>query len=340
MKHRAQLLLLTMLATAVAVAGAQRISQPQGMPGLPGNVSSNQTSGSISGQVRGLDGARIANARVELSGIRGAQGVSSTYTDTNGNFEFANLPSGDYELVVTQGLEQARETVSVAGPFASVDIRLGSSPAPTAGGATSVSVAEMKVPEKARNHFHKAEAAMRKQKFEEVNSELEKSLEIAPNYANALTLRAVMRLDGNQPEQALTDAQKAINSDPNYAMAYIVCGATFNFMAKYDDAVRALERGIALDPTSWQGYFEMSKALLAKQNYEASLRNVNRAFDLAPKDYSPIHLVRAHVYLGMKDYDQAMTELEAYLEHAPQDAASAQARKTLDQVRAFVAAKK
>ena len=284
MKHRAEIVLLLMLATAVTVAGAQRIPQQQGMPGLPGNSQSSSMGGSIAGRVRAMDGARIANARVELTAIHGAQGVTSTYTDSNGNFEFGNLPSGDYELVVTQGLEQARETISVAGPFASVDIRLGSSTAPAAGGATSVSVAEMKVPDKARNHFHKAEAAMRKQKFDEVNSEVEKSLELAPNYANALTLRAVLRLDGDQPEQALTDAQKAINSDPNYAMAYIVCGATFNFMAKYDDAVRTLERGIALDPTSWQGYFEMSKALLAKQSYEASLRNVNRAFDLAPKD--------------------------------------------------------
>ena len=104
--------------------------------------------------------------------------------------------------------------------------------------------------------------------------------------------------------------------------------------------MRALERGIALDPTSWQGYFEIAKSLLAKQNFEASLRNINRAFELAPKDYLPIHLVRAHIYLGMKNYDEAMTELEAYLEHAPQDSTTDQARKTLDQVRAFAATKK
>ena len=102
----------------------------------------------------------------------------------------------------------------------------------------------------------------------------------------------------------------------------------------------AERRGIALDPTSWQGYFELSKALLAKQNYEASLRNANKAFDLAPKDYPPLHLVRAHIYLGLKNYDQAMAELEGYLEHAPKDPTSEQARKTLDQVRAFVATKK
>jgi regulator of sirC expression with transglutaminase-like and TPR domain len=53
-----------------------------------------------------------------------------------------------------------------------------------------------------------------------------------------------------------------------------------------------------------------------------------------------MHLVRAHIYLSQKNYPEAMTELEAYLQKAPQDANAAQARKTLDQVRAFAAARK
>jgi tetratricopeptide (TPR) repeat protein len=335
MKYRAQLLLMMMLIAAVGIAVAQR-SAPgsmQGMQGMP--------NGSLSGHVRAANGSGIANARVELHATHGTQSTLSTYTNSNGGFEFANLATGDYEIIATQGLDQVHDHVSVSGPFANVDLQMNAAAAPVAGSAQAVSVAEMKIPEKARNHFRKAEEAMRKGRYDEVSAEVEKSLQAAPNYANALTLRAVLRLDSNHAEQALDDLQTAIHSDPNYAMAYIVCGAVYNFKEQYDNAVRSLERGIGLDPTSWQGYFELSKALLAKQEYEASLRNVNRALELVPKDYSPIHLVRAHIYLGLRNYDQAMTELEAYLEHASQqDANAAQARKTLDQVRAFVATKK
>jgi tetratricopeptide (TPR) repeat protein len=347
MKHRAKLQLLLLLVAAVGTATAQRTFNGGQMggpvnssPGTPGTMQSGMQLGSLSGRVTGPDGRAVENARVELRSGRGSQAVNATYTNSNGAFEFANLPNGEYEVVVTQGLDEAQQSVSVQGPMATVDLRFSKPATPTAGGAQSVSIAEMKIPEKARSHYHKAEAAMRKQKFEEVAAELDKALTIAPNYANALTLHAVLHLDANHTEQALDDLQKAINSDPNYAMAYIVCGAVYNSAQQYDNAVRSLERGIALDPTSWQGYFELAKAQLAKQNYEASLRNVNRAYELAPKDYSPIHLVRAHVYLGMKDYGQAMTELESYLEHAPKDPVTDQARKTLDQVRAFVAAKK
>jgi len=333
MKYGAKLFTLMIITFACVAANAQRP--------LMGGIGPQQQripTGSISGRIRAIDGNGVDNARVEVRGGAAGENVAATYTNNSGAFEIANLPPGDYEIVVTQGLEQIRDRVSVQNTATVIELRMAGNPAP--GNGHTVSIAEMKIPEKARNHFRKADAAMRKGKYDEAAQEVEKALEAAPAYANALTLRAVLRLDSNQSQPALDDLQKALNSDPNYAMAYIVSGAVYNYIQQFDNAIRSLERGIALDPTSWQGYFELSKALLAKQNYEASLRNANKAFDLAPKDYPPLHLVRAHIYLGLKNYDQAMAELEGYLEHAPKDPTSEQARKTLDQVRAFVATKK
>ena len=56
----------------------------------------------------------------------------------------------------------------------------------------------------------------------------------------------MLRLDSNQSQPALDDLQKALNSDPNYAMAYIVSGAVYNYIQQFDNAIRSLERGIAL----------------------------------------------------------------------------------------------
>jgi len=51
-------------------------------------------------------------------------------------------------------------------------------------------------------------------------------------------------------------------------------------------------------------------------------------------------LLRAHALLAMKQYPEAMTALQAYLQKDPQRTNSEQARKMLEQAQAYVASKK
>ena len=292
---------------------------------------------SISGNVRSLNDSPVANARVEVHDVRTGQYVSGTYTGANGAFEIANVPNGNYEIAITQGLHESREQVAVQGMPVTLNFRLATDSAPSGGNDSTVSVASMKVPDKARQHLRKAQEAMQKQRTDDAWKEVSRALEIAPSFAEALTARAVLRMDNGNTQDAIDDLQKAITADENFPVAYVVMGAAYNLLDKFNDAERTIERGISLNPASWQAYFELGKAELGKQEYDASLRNLNKAADLAPKEYGPIHLVRAHAYLGLKNYPEAMSELEAYLERNPQSPNAAEARKTLDQVRAFAA---
>jgi tetratricopeptide (TPR) repeat protein len=217
-----------------------------------------------------------------------------------------------------------------------VSLRLPGASTPQTGNRFSVSVSQMKVPEKARKAFKKAEEAMQKQKVEDALKYLGDALGIYANYSEALTLRGILNLDANKLEDALADLKRAIECDGNYSLAYMAMGATYNALARFDDALRVLDRGVGLAPTSWQGYFEMGKAFLGKANYEASIRQLDKAQSLQPK-YWIIHRVKAHALLGMKSYPAAMAELEFYLAHTPQGPDSAEARQTLEKVRAFAA---
>jgi regulator of sirC expression with transglutaminase-like and TPR domain len=69
------------------------------------------------------------------------------------------------------------------------------------------------------------------------------------------------------------------------------------------------------------------------------LRQINRAAQLGPEKYAAMHMVRAHAYLGLKDYQQAVAELEQVILANPSGTESAQARQTLGQVKAFMASK-
>lgn len=327
MNYRALLLSALLLASLAAFTQNRR----------GGIINDRDTAVSVSGTVRGLDGKPLSGVRVEIRHYGNTTVVASGYTLPNGSFEFMNVPRGHYEVVATLGLQETREALQLEGVDATVDIQLGDVSAAQAEGST-VSVAQLKIPDKARKEFHKAEELFRKRKVDEARQHLEKSLEIAPNYAAALTLRGIFDLGENKFDLARTDCEQAIHFDSNYGMGYIVLGAIYNSLARFEDAARTLEHGLMLVPQSWQGHFEMAKALLGKTRYQEALRQIDQAGALVPSKYPAIHLVRAHALLGLKNYSEAITELEQYLGGAPNGVDATSARETLDQTRAFAAA--
>jgi Carboxypeptidase regulatory-like domain/Tetratricopeptide repeat len=294
----------------------------------------------LSGNVRSADNKPLKDVRVELREAGSGVAVGSVYTNASGNFEFPRVTRGMYELVATAGLEETRERVEINGPPGIVNLRLAVRTAPSdASDHNSISVAQYKVPGKAREEFRKANKLAGEQKAEEAKKHLENALTIYPAYADAFTLRGILKLDAHDHQGAIADLQKAIEADGNYALAYIVMGAAQNLDSKFDDAIRSLERGQTLAPTSWQAYFEMGKALVGKAKYEPALAQLDRAQALAPTDYPLIHLVKAHAMLATNNYSDAMTELQAYLAKEPQGPNSEQAHKMLDRARAFAAKK-
>ncbi len=319
-------------------AAAQDASLPQPPNALPtmGQMSQN----SVSGVVRTADNRVQRNVRVELHSLASDTVIASAYTLPNGTFELDNVPRGIYEVVASSGINEARERVQVYDPNVSVTLTLPSQTAdtgPLADNAT-VSVSQLKIPHEAKKHFVKADEAFRDQKLAKARQEVEKALHAFPAYAQALTLRGILNLQDKNFDAARADLESAIKDDASYGMSYIVLGAAYNVTRRFDDSVRVLERGTALMPASWQGHFELAKALLAKGNFTGALRHIDKAAELGPPNYAAIHLVRAHALLGLKNYDRAVTELEQFLGSEPKGADSAAARQTLDQVRAFMSA--
>ena len=165
-----------------------------------------------------------------------------------------------------------------------------------------------------------------------------RALELDPNYADALTLRAILNVSTN-PQAATVDLQKAIQSDGNYALAYTVLGSVLNMQAKFDQALQTLQRGESLAPDSWQTYFEMARSFVGKADYQSALRALDRAQSLVPEEYPAILLIKAQAHLGLKLYENAMSELQSFLEKNPNGPNAAVAQKMLQQTRELMAQK-
>src|SRR5207248_3855420 len=110
----------------------------------------NELSGSVTGTIRTAKGTPVGDARVELHNAKTGELFTSGYTNTQGAFEFTNVPNGAYELIATSGLSEVREQLTVpAAPAVSLIIANSSQDADSVPGESTVSVAQFKVPSKA-----------------------------------------------------------------------------------------------------------------------------------------------------------------------------------------------
>jgi tetratricopeptide (TPR) repeat protein len=191
----------------------------------------------------------------------------------------------------------------------------------------------MKVPVKARDTLQKAIHALQKNPNAAVERYIDKALELYPHYSNALALRAVVERD-IYPEQAAVDAEKAVEYDSSYGPGYVALGSVYVGLGRLDDAVRTLDYAIAINPNAWQGYYEMSRALLGKRDYAAALHQIQKACSLARQNYPFLHFQKAQILIGMSNASAAIVELEAYLREEPNGQVSPEARRDLDRLRA------
>ena len=294
--------------------------------------------GRISGTVVAADGKALFDALVQLRDISSGDTLASASTNTAGAFSFDLLPFGRYEVVVHRNTASTQETVEVRDSFVFLNLRLNASDpnAPLARNGL-VSVAEYRVPQRARDAYEKAEKAIAKHRPEEVSRYIQKALEIYPAYAPALTLRGALSLDKNDIAAAVEDFDRAVHADNTYAMAYGAMAAALNRLSKFDEALRAAERASSLAPNSWQAYFEMAKSYVGKADYQRALQQLAHAQGHLAQEYPPLHLLRANVLLGLQNFNDAANELKSFLRIAPNDPNSAAARETLARVNAFIA---
>ncbi len=292
----------------------------------------------ISGVVVGSDGAPLPDVRVEVRSEQTSRVVASAYTNNAGAFQFGGLPVSGYDIMAVRGLAETHEHLASGDFGMNLRLRLNNAAgAAQTDGSATVSIAQYKVPQKAREAYHKAEEALSKNHSDEVNKELGKALAIYPDYADALTLRGVMSLDALHPDAAVSDFDHAIKSDPSYSLAYTAMSAALNQLHKFDEALRSADRAITLSPSSWQSYFEMAKAYIGKADYQHALQQLSKAQSFMPKDYAPLHLVRAHVMLALKNYTEGLAELQQFLTLAPQDPNAGAARETVGKLKAYLA---
>ncbi len=331
MQHRA-LVLVIGFAVGAVLCSAQLTSYHNNA----NKVSNSQLTPSISGTVTGIDGTPVHDIRIELRSLANGAALQKCLSSADGTYDLTRLRPGKYELVAEDGVNEARERVTVGTGASNVDLHMKAHVrAPM---SPSVSVAALRIPDKARHLLEKARNAINKNRWQEAEKFVASALMVSPDYADALTTRAILKMIARQTDSALDDLDHAIKSDPESGPAYLVLGAILDDQGRFDEALRSLDRSERTTPNSWQCAFERGKAWLGKQDYEHALQQFNRAESLGGVQVlGEIHILRGYAFLGERHFDLASKEFEAYLSSEPKGEQAGRVRAVLAQVKTRMA---
>lgn len=334
---RIRLIVVLFLLPVLHFATISAVAQVQNPAGWPSPSTSDARlsaaepgTGWIIGTIQATDQREVSDATVELRGAKLQH--MTTRSAPDGSFQITNVPTGEYEVVAQQGILQSRTEVFVTSGANWVTLTFQSQGTASDRSQATVSAAQLAVPANAKRELLKAQDAVNKKRWDVANRCLQKALTLWPKYAEALVLRSLIERDQHSSGLAIADAEKAVQSDPDYGRAYVVLGASYTDVNRWDDAVRTLDHGIAVAPSYWQGYYEMSRVLLLKGDSAGALRQAEKASSLAPTEFPTLHLIKGYAYLGLKNQTAARGELETYVKLKPNGEPATKAREILSQL--------
>jgi tetratricopeptide (TPR) repeat protein len=239
-----------------------------------------------------------------------------------------NLPRGTYDIVVDEdGYEAAKTTTDLNGPSSNLVMYLKSKSGYIPRGEYTVSVRELKIPEKARTELEKGLERVARNDPAGGLGHFLKAAQMFPAYFEAYYNIGATEMRLGRNEDAMAAFQTSIDlSGGRYALAefgygYLLCQA-----GKAAEAERVIRRGLEADDTSPQGFVILSEALTQLTRLDEAERSACEAL-LRKPNYPAAYLALADVAERKGDSRAEIQELDIYLKLQPKGPANEQARR-------------
>ncbi|MCL4523090.1 MAG: tetratricopeptide repeat protein [Acidobacteria bacterium] len=277
----------------------------------------------------------VENLKIELRRFAGDV-VGTTFTRTNGEFEFSGLTTGQFFLIVEEaGYEPVRELVEVSSTshFGMIVYLKKEGTSPPAEGGAIVSAEELKLPSKTRSAFRKGMDILYGKHDAAASLPVLKKVTLdAPSFYEAFFHLGIAYNQLDRMTEAEEAYRKSISiSAEKYPRALIALAALLTSQEKAVEAEGLVRRALALDADLWQGHYEMGRALVALNRLEEAERSLRQAIKLQ-HDSAPAYLLLANIHIRMKNHSALLADLNEFLRLEPDGPQSAQARKVRDSI--------
>jgi tetratricopeptide (TPR) repeat protein len=182
----------------------------------------------------------------------------------------------------------------------------------------------LRAPPKAQQAVDKAAAAIKHQQTREAEKQLARALELYPDYAMALTVRGIWKMNVDR-SNSIKDLERAIHVDPQYGVSYAVLASMYNDDERYDDAIPLIQRAMQLLPAAWPVHYEMARALCGNHQSPEALREVTDAERRVSEDkgahassIAAVHYLRGILLVDLHEFVEATREFGMSINTQPQ----------------------
>ena len=294
---------------------------------------------SIRGSLRHADDHPAEMVKVHLLQLSG-EPVTMAFTRPNGEFEFRSIPSGVYLIAVEEdGFEPIQERIDarVASRvqlhfYLREKMKFGAVPVSPSVSARELALSPTAAEELRKGKeqlFEKKDPAKGLKHFEKLASE-------APDFYEAHHFRGLALSSLKRPQEAEAALREAIaGSGGTYASSHVALASLLCNQKRYAEAEPLARRGIELDPDSWQGHFELARALDGQNRPDEALLSV-QVVRQRQADFPELFLLLVNIHLHRNDAQGVVAAADGYLKLAPGGPASDKVRETRQKVLAQV----
>jgi len=114
-----------------------------------------------------------------------------------------------------------------------------------------------------------------------------------PPKAERRMARAIEAFQAGEEAEGVKQLEKAIEIHPEYIEAHNNLGVHYQRAGRYEEAAEQFAAALALDPSLVQGYSNMSLALAALGRFDEARDHARRGFELAPRSPSANYALAA-----------------------------------------------
>ena len=153
-----------------------------------------------------------------------------------------------------------------------------------------------------------------------------------PRNAEAYARRGFARLALGDMTGGLADVNRALEIDPDYALAHNYKGVLFAMNGIEDQAILEFTRAVELAPGLTDAYANRGRIYLQMSDGESALADLDTALSLEPES-AELLLTRAQIHLILGNTGRAEADLERVLSLPVDEAALSAARLILSRIR-------
>ena len=157
--------------------------------------------------------------------------------------------------------------------------------------------------------------------FQEALEDFNNALKIKPDYVYALNNRGLAKAELGQHQEAIKDYDKALELKPNFSKALYNRGNAKNNLGQFQKAIEDYSKALELKPDYADALCNRGNAKAGLGQFQEAIEDFDKALTIKPDDAEAL-ISRGNAKMGLGQFREAIEDHDKALEIKPDDTAA------------------